>query len=580
MGVFALKKEQLEWTPQEMFELLNEGLIEIKDFDMTWVEGETTPIDEEIVEVEDITLGKQGRRFTETDLLIYNADFGLKPVNLQKLSRVDLLKLKAVNLNKLRPVNLNKLRQVNLDKLSVVNLTRLKSVNLHKLKGIDLLKENSLTPVNLVKLKPVALQKELSSANTNKIFVDLRKDTRLNYGLEDVRIDKNKEKVEDVDFVADVEEIGSNIVAENIGKKVENSTVSTDTDANSVLDKKQENKIKVKSREQVNKVQDFNDTTNAVNKGALVMDLSDDEDIVSQEELDREAKILAERARRKQEKEVAYTKQVEEKREKSKKNNKTLLFVMIGIFVAIALAVVLLFVWNNEGLGINKKISAVIEEGKPEKVEYTVTNDEGKKEKLDFLFVNFDDLIKRNSETVAWLKSDDLKLDYPIVQSGDNDFYLSHDIDKKNNAAGWLFMDYENNPNILDFHTVIYGHNRRDKVVFGNLKSLLEQGVASKEGIDRIYFTTLNNSYIFEICSVYITEYTDSLAFTTNFTSSEEKQQFVDKLVSSNLLAEFARDDLSVNDKFLTLSTCHGASGTSKRLLVNCRLKYKVPNKK
>ena len=50
-------------------------------------------------------------------------------------------------------------------------------------------------------------------------------------------------------------------------------------------------------------------------------------------------------------------------------------------------------------------------------------------------------------------------LEYPVVQSDDNNYYLHRGLDKKYKYSGTLFIDYHNNSNFTDDNTIIYGHN-------------------------------------------------------------------------------------------------------------------------
>ena len=61
-------------------------------------------------------------------------------------------------------------------------------------------------------------------------------------------------------------------------------------------------------------------------------------------------------------------------------------------------------------------------------------------------------------------------LEYPVVQSKDNNFYLHRGLDKHYKYSGTLFIDYHNNSDFTDDNTIIYGHNMTSGRMFGNLK--------------------------------------------------------------------------------------------------------------
>ena len=69
----------------------------------------------------------------------------------------------------------------------------------------------------------------------------------------------------------------------------------------------------------------------------------------------------------------------------------------------------------------------------------------------------FDELNKINDETIGWLTVNNTKVNYPVVQHTDNDYYLKRDFNKKKNNYGWIYMDYRNNIYNLSNNTIILG---------------------------------------------------------------------------------------------------------------------------
>ena len=67
--------------------------------------------------------------------------------------------------------------------------------------------------------------------------------------------------------------------------------------------------------------------------------------------------------------------------------------------------------------------------------------------------VNFTELLKKNPDTVGWIKVDGTKVNYPIVQAEDNDYYLSHAFNKRSNAGGWVFSVYTIEPEVYYLKT-------------------------------------------------------------------------------------------------------------------------------
>lgn len=166
----------------------------------------------------------------------------------------------------------------------------------------------------------------------------------------------------------------------------------------------------------------------------------------------------------------------------------------------------------------------------------------------------FDSLKKINSDTVAWIKIENTKINYPVVQDGTNSYYLEHAFDKKHNTMGWIFMDKRNNPKDLDQNTIIYGHNVKSGLMFGTLKYLLNDSWYKVPSNQIITFNTPYKNMKWQIFSIYRRE--ESTDYLKNeFDSKEEFIEFI------NSIKQRSRYDFGIDikdtDKILTLSTCY-----------------------
>ena len=91
-------------------------------------------------------------------------------------------------------------------------------------------------------------------------------------------------------------------------------------------------------------------------------------------------------------------------------------------------------------------------------------NEETKKEepkKVDPLdrVINFDSLLKRNSDVAGWIYIPDTNIDEPLVKGKNNDSYLHLTVNKNKSIAGSIFIEETNDRNLEDSNTIIYGHN-------------------------------------------------------------------------------------------------------------------------
>jgi len=95
------------------------------------------------------------------------------------------------------------------------------------------------------------------------------------------------------------------------------------------------------------------------------------------------------------------------------------------------------------------------------------------------LYIDFAALQAVNRDAAAWLYSPGTPIDYPVMRAADYDYYLHHLPDRKVNANGTLFIDY----NWTDFSgglTVVYGHNMLSGKMFGSLSHYKQQAFFEK----------------------------------------------------------------------------------------------------
>lgn len=169
------------------------------------------------------------------------------------------------------------------------------------------------------------------------------------------------------------------------------------------------------------------------------------------------------------------------------------------------------------------------------------------------IVVDFNELKKTNSNTVAWLKVENTNIEYPVVKGKDNSFYLTHSFDDNYNSAGWIFADYKNKFDGTDKNIVIFGHNRRDGSMFGTLQNALGKKWYTNENNKYIILITENKSYKYEVFSVYKIKDEDYY-ITTGFDNNDEFKEFIETLKNRSKY-DFG-NTVEKWDKILTLSTC------------------------
>jgi len=179
----------------------------------------------------------------------------------------------------------------------------------------------------------------------------------------------------------------------------------------------------------------------------------------------------------------------------------------------------------------------------------------------------FSTLQEINKDTVGWLTVNNTRIDYPVVQAKDNDYYLRRDYYQNKNRHGWIFMDYRNNPDELNENTIIYGHNLANQTMFGTLRYALNSYWYKKSANQIITFNTPNENMKFQIFSIYTIPTTNDYLDIT-FPTTDAYQAYID-LVKGRSIYDF-NIEVTTDDKILTLSTC--ANGNDKRLVIHAKL--------
>ncbi|MBE6152380.1 MAG: class B sortase [Firmicutes bacterium] len=247
---------------------------------------------------------------------------------------------------------------------------------------------------------------------------------------------------------------------------------------------------------------------------------------------------------------------------------KTILIILIMLSISIIGLYFYLSHRDNKKIeNINQSINDIIEENtkveeevieeekeESEEVDEPTENKRGQAYYTNYKQV-FSELLKINSDTVGWIKVNNTKVNYPVVQTKDNDYYLKHAFDKEYNLAGWVFMDYRNNIDTLNQNTIIYGHNiTKDRLMFGSLRNTLNESWYKNSENHIITFNTLNENSKWQIFSLYTIEETSDYLI-TSFSSLNSFKNYIERETNRSIYN--FNVDVSEEDKILTLSTCY-----------------------
>ncbi len=187
-------------------------------------------------------------------------------------------------------------------------------------------------------------------------------------------------------------------------------------------------------------------------------------------------------------------------------------------------------------------------------IHYTLDGETQAREVLD----EYKNLLNKNKKLIGWIKIDDTNIDYPVMQTSDNEYYLDHNLNQEYDKNGSIFMDKDCDVLKPSTNLIIYGHHMKNGQMFGDLDLYSSEEYFKEHRY--IQFDTIYEKGIWEVMYV----------FRSRVYSEEEivfkYYQFIDALseqeFNSNMqeMAAMSLYDTGVTaqygDRLLTLSTC------------------------
>lgn len=184
--------------------------------------------------------------------------------------------------------------------------------------------------------------------------------------------------------------------------------------------------------------------------------------------------------------------------------------------------------------------------------------------------VDFKTLQEMNEDIYAYIKIDDTNVDYPIVQSPDDDsFYLRHKAEDKSwSASGAIYTELVNNKNFNDRVTLIYGHNGYGDNFFTPLHKFAKEEFFN--GHPYFYIYTPERKLTYQIISAF--KYDDRHIMNSfNFADDEVFGEFQQDLLNPSSALKNVRSQLDKpldeNSKIVVLSTCITNQKSSRYLV-------------
>ncbi|MCH5342597.1 MAG: class B sortase [Acetatifactor sp.] len=170
----------------------------------------------------------------------------------------------------------------------------------------------------------------------------------------------------------------------------------------------------------------------------------------------------------------------------------------------------------------------------------------------------YKNLLNKNQKLIGWLKIDDTKIDYPVMQTNNNEYYLDHNLNQEYDKNGSIFMDKDCDVLKPSTNYILYGHHMQSGRMFGDLDKYASQKYAEEHPY--IEFDTIYEHGLYQVMYVFRSRVysEEEIVFKYyQFIDAASEQEF-----DSNMqeMAAISLYDTGVTarygDQLLTLSTC------------------------
>ena len=187
-------------------------------------------------------------------------------------------------------------------------------------------------------------------------------------------------------------------------------------------------------------------------------------------------------------------------------------------------------------------------------------------------FVNkIAELKKENEDIIGWIRIKDTGISYPLLQTTNNEYYLTHDYKKDNSKYGSIFIDYGVDIADVNSNVIIYGHSMKDKQMFGELINYKDKDFFELHPV--ITITTVEEEMEYQIICVFkslsfyedeknVFRYYNCLGFNTE----EEYNDYINnckkiELYNTEITATYG-------EQLVTLITCEYSQENGRMVIV------------
>lgn len=223
--------------------------------------------------------------------------------------------------------------------------------------------------------------------------------------------------------------------------------------------------------------------------------------------------------------------------------------VNFALFVVLFLALVfcLFSLWENKQIESESK-SVRYEQYKPPKGNN----------------LPYSKLKQMNPDVVSWIEVYGTGIDYPVAYTAGSNSYINKDIFGKHSVSGSIFIDFQNNPDLTDFVTIIHGHHMVNHSMFGDLDQFCDLKYFETHPYGKILCDDNNYKRLSFFAFLEVSAY-DPVIYNHHF--DDDKKEVLLNYIKEKAIHQRAID-VSSADHLVILSTCSQDETSGRYVLV------------
>ncbi len=257
---------------------------------------------------------------------------------------------------------------------------------------------------------------------------------------------------------------------------------------------------------------------------------------------------------------------------KRQEKKRKIAVALLSLLATACLAYVFFYYYQYERNSVDYDNLAQLKEKDTEKAtdsgyQITIVNEN---KELPPILAKYETLYNKNKKLIGWLKIADTNIDYPVMQTSNNEYYLDHNFDQEYDKNGSLFLDKDCNAAFPNTNMIIYGHHMKSGKMFGNLNYYAKESYYKEH--PRIQFDTIYEEGLYDIMYVFRSRIYNENEVVFKYyqffdvNSADEFYSAMDEMARMSLYDTGVTAEYG--DKLITLSTCDNSEEDGRFVVV------------